>query len=223
MTWTGREARLCRRMNGGRESEDPWLQRKWELIGREFKNMNYGGGSGEQDVIKSDLLLFWSEGLWQHVHHWRCRKSSCWGEEASCQLRTEMNISRTERPVLQTLVTITPGRHAHQILLQRGPLSSAALLAHLPELEVSSAQRWLHNLLDSVQNENIAPLVKKQEKMSLKVLKYIPLSFLLGSLDLPWYGVFYLLFNVNLSKEKFKMFTISINLTIHLYIIRWQF
>ena len=97
-----------------------------------------------------------------------------------------MNISRTETPVLQTLVTITPGRHAHQILLQRGPLSPAALLARLPKLEVSSAQRRLHNLLDSVQNENTAPLVKKQEKMSLKVLKYIPLSFLLGSLDLPW-------------------------------------
>lgn len=182
MIWTGREARLCRRMNAGRESEDPWLQRKWELIGREFKNMNYGGGSGEQDVIKSDLFLFWSEGLWQHVHHWCCRKSSCWGEEASCQLRTEMNISRTERPVLQTLVTITPGRHAHQILLQRGPLSSAALLAHLPELEVSSAQRRLHNLLDSVQNENTAPLVKKQEKMSLKVLNIYLFPFFWGLL-----------------------------------------
>lgn len=53
--------------------------------------------------------------------------------------------------------------------------------------------------------------------MSLKVLKHIPLSFLLGLLT--WHGVFYLLFNVNLSKEKLKMFTISIDLTIHLYII----
>ena len=93
-----------------------------------------------------------------------------------------MNISRTERPVLQTLVTITPGRHAHQILLQRGPLSSAALLAHLPELEVSSAQRRLHNLLDSVQNENTAPLVKKQEKMSLKVLNIYLFPFFWGLL-----------------------------------------
>ena len=137
MTWTGREASLCRRMNGGRESEGPRLQRKWELISREFKIMNYGGGSGEQDAIKPDLFFFWSEGLWQQVHHWRCRRGSCWGEEASCQLRTEINISRTETPVLQTSVTITPGRHAHQILLQRGPLSPAALLA-----QKSTFQNW---------------------------------------------------------------------------------
>lgn len=143
------------------------------------------------------------------------------GRRGNCQLRTEMNISRTETPGLQTLVTITPGRHTHQILLQRGPLSPAALLAHLPELEVPSTQSQLHNLQDSAQNENTAPLVKKQEKMSLKVLTYIPLSFLLGLLT--WHGVFYLCFNINLSKEKLKMFTISINLTIHLYIIQWQF
>lgn len=50
------------------------------------------------------------------------QKSSFWREEASCRLETEINTSKTKAPMLQTPVTITPGRCAHQILLQRGPL-----------------------------------------------------------------------------------------------------
>ena len=73
--------------------------------------------------------------------------------------------------MLQTPVTVTSGRHAYQILLQRGPLSPAALLAHLPELEVSSTQGQLHNLLGSVQNKNPAPLIKKQGKNAIKSTK----------------------------------------------------
>ena len=97
-----------------------------------------------------------------------------------------MNISRTETPGLQTLVTITPGRHTHQILLQRGPLSPAALLAHLPELEVPSTQSQLHNLQDSAQNENTAPLVKKQEKNVLESTNIYTSFLSSGSLDLAW-------------------------------------
>ena len=68
-----------------------------------------------------------------------------------------------------------------------------------------------------------ALIQKAGKKVPLNTQKYKAFPFLPQSLSLIFCGVFYFLFNVALSKEKLEFKIISMNFTVHLYIVQCQF